>query len=111
MTTDFEKSRHEVDGQWCDESRRMRDVSTLVRCRRTAHEQLGRKLLLPPMSVRWLESEADTVLTTMRQCIEAQDGRLELLASFHDVIIPIERFAVLDRCPELVDIWYRLDPS
>lgn len=61
-----------------------------------AHEELAQCLQVQPPAIATLERRTDLYVSTLRRCIEAMGGTLEIVAHFPDGSVPITNFGEVD---------------
>jgi hypothetical protein len=61
-----------------------------------AHEELAQCLQVQPPAIATLERRADLYVSTLRRCIEAMGGTLEIVAHFPDGSVTITTFEPVD---------------
>ena len=64
----------------------------LQHARAQAHEELAQCLQVQPSAIATLERRTDLYVSTLRRCIEAMGGTLEIVADFPDGSITITHF-------------------
>ena len=65
---------------------------SLQHARAQAQEELVQCLLGQPLAIATLEHHLDLYVSTLRRCIEAMGGTLEIVAHFPDGSVPITHF-------------------
>jgi len=64
----------------------------LQHARAQAQEELAQCLQVQPLAIATLEHRLDLYVSTLRRCIEAMGGTLEIVAHFPDGSVPITHF-------------------
>ena len=61
-----------------------------------AHEELAQCLRVQPSAIATLERRTDLYVSTLRRCIAAMGGTLEIVAHFPDGSVTITKFEPVD---------------
>jgi transcriptional regulator with XRE-family HTH domain len=85
------------------EMERELSLGELRRARELTQQQLAEALETNQSGISRLERQTDLYLSTLRSYVEALGGELEVLAVFHDGIVPIGKFEDLEEEPELAE--------
>lgn len=71
-------------------------LQALQHARAQAHEELAQCLQVQPPAIAILERRLDLYVSTIRRCLAAMGGTLEIVAHFLDGSVPITNFGEVD---------------